>query len=59
MMDLQAELNLAYLFISHDLSVVQHIANDVLVMYSGPHGRAQAKETLLFAPARATPTPWR
>lgn len=33
--DLQAEYNLAYLFISHDLNVVQHIADRVAVMYVG------------------------
>lgn len=33
--DLQAEKGLAYLFISHDLSVVQHIANRVMVMFAG------------------------
>ena len=33
--EIQERHNLAYLFISHDLSVVRHIANDVMVMYLG------------------------
>ncbi len=33
--ELQAEFNLAYLFISHDLSVVKHIADEVMVIYLG------------------------
>src|SRR6185436_14260541 len=33
--DLQAEFAVAYVFISHDLSVVRHVADDVMVMYLG------------------------
>lgn len=35
LMDLQEEMNLTYLFISHDLSVVKHISNNIGVMYLG------------------------
>ncbi|WP_461308693.1 ABC transporter ATP-binding protein, partial [Albidovulum sp.] len=35
LVDLQERLGLAYLFISHDLSVVRHMADEIIVMYLG------------------------
>ena len=35
LMDLQQRLGLSYLFISHDLSVVRHISNRIVIMYLG------------------------
>ena len=50
MMDLQDELNLSYVFISHDLSVVEHIADDVIVMYLGRVVEHTTKEQLFTNP---------
>jgi len=50
LMDLQAEFNLAYLFISHDLGVVRHIADEVMVMYLGRTVEHGAKETIFAGP---------
>jgi dipeptide transport system ATP-binding protein len=50
MMDLQDELGVAYLFISHDLGVVRHIATDVMVMYLGKPVESGAKEIIFEAP---------
>jgi dipeptide transport system ATP-binding protein len=61
--DLQAELGLAYLFISHDLGVVRHIAHDVLVMYlghaveQGPKGRIFARPLHPYTQALLASTP--
>lgn len=48
--DLQRDLGLAYLFISHDLGVVRHIAHDVLVMYLGYAVEQGDKETIFNRP---------
>ncbi|MDO4298165.1 MAG: ATP-binding cassette domain-containing protein [Lachnospiraceae bacterium] len=45
LMDLQESMGLTYLFITHDLSVVRHISNEIMVMYLGKCvERADAKE---------------
>jgi peptide/nickel transport system ATP-binding protein/oligopeptide transport system ATP-binding protein len=45
LMDLQEQLGLTYLFITHDLSVVRHISNEIMVMYLGKCvERAPAKD---------------
>lgn len=35
LMDIQDELNLSYMFVTHDLSVVKHISDNIMVMYLG------------------------
>ena len=48
--DLQKDLNLTYLFISHDLSVVEHISDKVGVMYLGRMVEFGETETLFAKP---------
>ena len=50
--DLQAEYQLTYVFISHDLSVVRHVANDVMVMNLGEVVEYRSRDAI-FAVARA------
>ncbi len=64
MMDLQEEFDLAYLFISHDLGVVRHIAHEVMVMYLGRPVEQGTKDAIFAQPSHpytrallaATPT---
>jgi oligopeptide/dipeptide ABC transporter ATP-binding protein len=48
--DLQAELGLTYLFISHDLNVVQYMSDEVLVMYLGQAVELTSAERLYANP---------
>ncbi len=48
--DLQQELNLTYLFIAHDLSVVEHVSDDVAVMYVGKLVEQAPTQELFAAP---------
>jgi len=50
LVDLQERLDLAYLFISHDLSVVRHVADDVIVMYLGRAVEQGSKEAVFGTP---------
>ncbi|MEY8119838.1 ABC transporter ATP-binding protein [Falsihalocynthiibacter sp. BN13B15] len=50
LMDLQERLQLAYMFISHDLGVVRHVADEVIVMYLGRAVEKGSKETLFSNP---------
>jgi len=50
MVDLQRDMGLAYLFISHDLGVVRHIAHDVMIMYLGIAVEHGPKERIFARP---------
>jgi ABC-type oligopeptide transport system ATPase subunit len=51
LMDLQARLNLTYLFIAHDLRLVRHICERVAVMYRGRIVEMGTTESLFATPA--------
>jgi dipeptide transport system ATP-binding protein len=53
LMDLQDDLGLSYIFISHDLSVVKHIADEILVMHHGQVMEYGVREQIFLAPQHA------
>lgn len=50
--DLQDEFNLSYIFISHDLSVIKHISDDIIVMNEGKIVEAAPSEELYRNPKK-------
>ena len=50
LLQLKEELHLSYLFISHDLSVIRHLSDDVLVMYKGKVVENRSTEELFDHP---------
>lgn len=50
LMDLKKKRNLTYLFISHDLSVVSHVADKVVVMYKGHVVESGTAESVFHSP---------
>ena len=57
MQDLQKELNLTYIFVTHNLSVVKHISTDIMVMYLAaplkrPARRSCSSISIILTPRR-------
>lgn len=50
LMDLQEECGLTYLFVTHDMSVVEHISTNIAVMYLGQMVETADKQTLFRQP---------
>ncbi len=50
MADLRKELNVSYMFISHDINTVRAICDDIVVLYSGHKVEARKREALALPP---------
>lgn len=50
MKEIQEELNLTYLFISHDLGIVKHMCDDIAIMYKGRYVEQGTREDIFDNP---------
>ena len=50
LMDLQEQMQLTYMFVTHDLSVVRHISDDICVMYLGQLVETSPSKELFLRP---------
>ncbi|MFD1334263.1 ABC transporter ATP-binding protein [Oceanobacillus iheyensis] len=48
--DIQSELNLTYLFISHDLGIVKHMCDDISIMYKGRYVEQGTRNDIFESP---------
>ncbi len=53
LMELKAKYNLSYLFITHDIGVVEHIADNIIVMYKGEIVERGTADDVLLNPQEA------
>lgn len=51
--DLQRDMGLSYLFISHDMAVIQHVCDRIAVMYKGRIVEAGSKQEIINTPRHA------
>jgi dipeptide transport system ATP-binding protein len=50
LVELQRDLGLAYVFVSHDLSVVRHVADRVMVVYLGRVAESGTRDAIFHSP---------
>ena len=53
LMDLQSEMDLTYMFVTHDLSVVRHISDHIMVMYLGESLEYAESDELFNSPLQS------
>ena len=59
LMDLQDDMGLTYMFVTHDLSVVKHISDNIMVMYLGQCLELTSSDELFAKPPKLCCPPFR